>query len=75
MTPVTGATFPYRDAAVSAMFGAERQGRLGAVQPALEGVDPDREPGAPVGYSLNRDAETRMLIERGLFGRSSSQLR
>ena len=25
--------------------------------------------GAPVGQSLNRDAETRMLIERGLFGR------
>jgi hypothetical protein len=43
--------------------------RLGAVPPALEGVDPDREPGAPVGQSLNRDAETRMLIERGLFGR------
>ena len=43
--------------------------RFGDVQPALEGVDPDREPGAPVGQSLNRDAETRMLIERGLFGR------
>jgi hypothetical protein len=43
--------------------------RLGTVQPALEGVDPDREPGSPVGQSLNRDAETRMLIERGLFGR------
>ena len=39
------------------------------VQPALEGVDPDRDPGAPVGQSLYRDAETRMLIERGLFGR------
>jgi Protein of unknown function (DUF3300) len=43
--------------------------RLGNVQPALEGVDPDREPGSPVGQSLNRNAETRMLIERGLFGR------
>ena len=43
--------------------------RLGTVQPALKGVDPDREPGSPVGQSLNRDAETRMLIERGLFGR------
>ena len=42
--------------------------RFGAVQPALEGVDPI-EGGAPVGQSLNRDAETRMLIERGLFGR------
>ena len=39
------------------------QPRLGAVQPALEGVDPDRE------QSLYRNAETRMLIERGLFGR------
>ena len=46
--------------------------RLGTVQPALEGVDPDREPGGPVGQSLNRDAETRMLIERGLFGRVPS---
>ena len=45
------------------------QSRLGAVQPALEGVDPDRDPGVPVGQSLYRDAETRMLIERGLFGR------
>jgi len=43
--------------------------RLGTVQPALKGVDPDREPGSPVGQSLNRDEETRMLIERGLFGR------
>jgi hypothetical protein len=43
--------------------------RVGAVQPALKGVDPDREPVAPVGQSLSRDAETRMLIERGLFGR------
>jgi hypothetical protein len=42
--------------------------RLGGVQPALEGVDPT-ESRAPVGQSLNRDAETRMLIERGLFGR------
>jgi hypothetical protein len=42
--------------------------RFGGVQPALEGVDPT-ESGAPVGQSLNRDAETRMLIERGLFGR------
>jgi Protein of unknown function (DUF3300) len=42
---------------------------LGTVQPALKGVDPDREPGSPVGQSLNRDEETRMLIERGLFGR------
>jgi hypothetical protein len=38
------------------------------VQPSLEGVDPtwDR---IPVGQPLNRDAETRILIERGLFGR------
>jgi hypothetical protein len=43
--------------------------RLGAVQPALACIDPDREPGAPVAQSFNRDAETRMLIERGLFGR------
>ena len=43
--------------------------RLGTVQPALKGVDPDREPGAPLQQSLNRDAERRMLIERGLFGR------
>jgi hypothetical protein len=43
--------------------------RFGAVQPALEGVDPDREPGALVGQSLNRDAEKRMLIERELMGR------
>ena len=57
-------------------FGARGPGarpfsgsRFGAVRPALEGVDPDREPGAPLGQSLNRDAETRMLIERGLFGR------
>jgi hypothetical protein len=42
---------------------------LGGVQPALEGVDPI-ESGAPVRQSLNRDAETRMLIERGLFGRA-----
>ena len=42
--------------------------RFGGVQPALEGVDPT-ESGAPIGQSLNRDAETRMLIERGLFGR------
>jgi hypothetical protein len=42
--------------------------RFGGVQPALEGVDPTAS-GAPVGQSLNRDAETRMLIERGLFGR------
>ena len=44
------------------------QPRFGGVQPALEGVDPT-ESGAPVGQSLNRDAETRMLIERELFGR------
>jgi hypothetical protein len=43
--------------------------RLGTVQPPLEGVDPDRVPGSPVGQSLNRNEETRMLIERGLFGR------
>ena len=44
------------------------QPRFGGVRPALEGVDPT-ESGAPVGQSLNRDAETRMLIERGMFGR------
>ena len=44
------------------------QTRFGGVQPALEGVDPT-ESGAPVGQSVNRDAETRMLLERGLFGR------
>jgi len=42
--------------------------RFGGVQPALEGVDPT-ESGAPVGQSLDRDAEKRMLIERELFGR------
>ena len=47
---------------------ADVQPRFGGVQPALEGVDPT-ESGAPVGQSHNRDAETRMLIERGLFGR------
>ncbi len=41
---------------------------IGGAQPALEGVDPI-EGGAPVGQSLDRDAETRILIERGLFGR------
>ena len=47
---------------------ADVQPRFGGVQPPLEGVDPT-ECGAPVGQSHNRDAETRMLIERGLFGR------
>jgi Protein of unknown function (DUF3300) len=42
--------------------------RFGGVQP-LEGVDPT-ESRARVGQSLDRDAETRMLLERGeLFGR------
>ena len=45
------------------------QPRFGGDQPALEGVDPDREPGALVGQSLNRDAETRMRIEQGLVAR------
>ena len=59
-------------------FGSRGPGAIGArpfsgphfggVHPALEGVDPT-ESRAPVGQSLNRDAETRMLIERGLFGR------
>ena len=44
---------------------------LRSVQPALEGVDPDREPGAPVGQELNRDAETRMRIEQGLVASGS----
>jgi hypothetical protein len=42
--------------------------RFGTIQPALKGVDPDREPGEQFGQPLNRDAETRMLIERELMG-------
>jgi hypothetical protein len=37
-------------------------------QPVLEGVDPTSDR-ASVGQPLNRDAEMRILIERGLFGR------
>jgi hypothetical protein len=44
------------------------QPRLGAVQPALEGVDPT-ESTTPDGQSPDRDAEKRMLIERELMGR------
>ena len=44
------------------------QPRLGAVQPALEGVDPT-ESRTPDGRSPDRDAEKRMLIERELMGR------
>jgi hypothetical protein len=43
--------------------------RFGGVQPTLEGVDPTPG-GAPAGQSLNRAAETRLLIERGFFGRA-----
>jgi hypothetical protein len=45
--------------------------RFGTVQQALKGVDPDRDPGVSVGQPLNRDAETRMMIERELMGRVS----
>jgi hypothetical protein len=72
-------TFRPLDGVGSQPFGGRGPGAVGArpfsgarpgtVQPALKGVDPDREPGSPVGQSLNRDEETRMLIERGLFGR------
>jgi hypothetical protein len=48
--------------------GGER--RFGAVQPALEGVDPNGS--GPVGQSLSRNADTKALIERGLFGRVPS---
>jgi hypothetical protein len=50
---------------------ARVQPRFGGVQPPLDGVDPtwDR---APVGQSLDPDAERRILIERGLFGRVPS---
>ena len=41
---------------------------LGAVQPALEGVDPT-ESRTPDGRSPDRDAEKRMLIKRELMGR------
>jgi hypothetical protein len=47
------------------------QPRFGGAQPPLEGVDPtwDR---APVGQSLDPDAERRVLIERWSFGRVPS---
>jgi Protein of unknown function (DUF3300) len=47
------------------------QAAFGAVRPALAGVDPT-ESRAPVGPSLHRDAEGRMLIERELMGRIPS---
>jgi hypothetical protein len=54
------------DGSPSSIAGVRWQG---AGQPALEGVNPTRR-GAPVGQLLNTDAETRMLIERGLLGRA-----
>ena len=44
------------------------QPRSQGAQPALEGVDPTWER-ASAGQSLDADAERRVLIERGLFGR------
>jgi hypothetical protein len=47
---------------------AGAQPRLGGAEPSLQGVDP-AESSSPPGQSLNPDAETRMRIEQGLFGR------
>jgi hypothetical protein len=56
-----------RGARVGQPVGA--QPRFGGPQSPLEGVDPT-ESRARVGQSLDRDAERRMLLERGeLFGR------
>jgi Protein of unknown function (DUF3300) len=44
------------------------QARFGAVQPALDGVDPTGSR-TPDRGALSRDAEGQMLIERELFGR------
>ena len=48
-----------------------RDSRFGTIQPALKGVDPEREPGEQLGQPLNRNAETRMMVEREFMGRVS----